>query len=484
MNQYDVVVIGAGVTGSAIARELSRYDWNVCVLEKGEDVCVGTSKANSGIVHSGVDAHYGSLKAKMNVAGNQMMPQLAKDLDFSFKQNGSFIICTEENNRHELEELLANGEKNGVPGLQILSGDEVRAMEPNLSGEVVAAIYAPTGGIVCPFGLTIALAENAADNGAEFRFLTEVTSVEKNQEGFLLQTNQGDIQARYVVNAAGIYSDEIHNMLCEEKREIIMRRGEYCLFDRSEGNRTEATIFQLPTKLGKGVLVTPTVHGNLLIGPNAEEILDKEGVMTTAAGLDDILNRAALSLKDGRAQLPNRKIITSFAGLRAHTKKDDFTLEESEVQGFFDALGIESPGLTSAPAIGIYMADLVYARAKEDGVAPEKKDNFIETRKGVVNPEHLSLEERNKLIAEKPEYGTIICRCEMISEGEILDAIHRTLGAKSLDGVKRRTRAGMGRCQAGFCSPKTLEILARELQLDPREITKSGPGAELLVDKM
>lgn len=492
-----MVVIGAGVTGCAIARELARFDWRVCVLERNEDVCTGTSKANSGIVHSGIDAQNGTMKARMNMEGSRMMPALSEELDFPFRQNGSMIVCFEETGLDQLLKLLKNGLKNGVEDLDFLTGKEARALEPNLSEEVVAAIYAPTGGIVCPFGLTIALAENAAENGVEFRFLSpveEITPLEE-EAGYRIDicpaagtAGTRSLTARYVVNAAGVYADVLHNMVSGQKRTIIPRRGEYCLFDRSEGGMVDMTIFQMPTKYGKGVLVTPTVHGNLLIGPNAFDSAGKETIDTTAEGLSEIMEKAGKSLTggEGSAAIPVRKVITSFAGLRAHTEENDFTLEEvTDAPGFFDALGIESPGLTAAPAIGRYMAELVTARAAKDRAAagePElaERSDFKGTRTGIRNPENLTIEERNKLIADNPAYGNIICRCEHISEGEILDSIHRPLGAKSLDGVKRRTRAGMGRCQSGFCSPKVLEILARELGVSPEEITKSEPGSEIL----
>lgn len=473
MNQYDVVVIGAGVTGSAIARELSRYDWNVCVLEKGEDVCVGTSKANSGIVHSGVDAHYGSLKAKMNVAGNQMMPQLAKDLDFPFKQNGSLVVCTDPETRPGLEALYERGVKNGVEGLRIIERDELVQMEPNISDTAVAALYAPTAGIVCPFNLNIALAENANVNGVEFKFNTQVTGFEKIEGGWKVKTSNGDIETKVVVNAAGVYADELHNMVSDNKMTIVPRRGDYCLLDKTAGKHVSKTIFALPTKYGKGILVAPTVHGNLLVGPTAIDIEDKEATATTRAGLDEAITKCANTVKN----VPLRQVITSFAGLRAHELSHEFHIGElAEAPGFVDCAGIESPGLTSCPAIGAMVADIV------KGILNlEENPDFVGTRKGVLNPEDLSLEERNALIKENPAYGNIICRCEMVTEGEILDAIHRPLGAKSLDGVKRRTRAGMGRCQAGFCSPRTMEILSRELNMDMREITKSGGESKIAV---
>lgn len=470
---YDVIIIGAGVSGAASARELSRYQVKACVLEKEEDVCCGTSKANSAIVHAGYDAANGSLMAKLNVQGNKMMAQLAKELDFEFIQNGSLVVCTEEENRPGLEALLERGIKNGVEGLRIIERDELAEMEPNISDEAVAALYAPTGGIVCPFNLNIALAENACTNGVEFKFNTQVEKIEKIEGGFRLTTNQGDYEAKCVVNAAGVYADQIHNMVSERKISIVPRRGDYCLLDKTAGQHVKRTIFALPGKFGKGILVSPTVHGNLIVGPTAIDIEDKEGTNTTRAGLDEVTTKCAKTVKN----VPLRQVITSFAGLRAHEAGHEFIIEElPEAPGFVDCAGIESPGLTSSPAIGCMVADIV------KGILDLKENpDFVGTRKGVLRPDTLTMEERNALIKEQPAYGNIICRCEMVTEGEILDAIHRPLGAKSLDGVKRRTRAGMGRCQAGFCSPRTMEILSRELSMDMREITKSGGESKIVV---
>lgn len=469
---YDAVIIGGGVTGCAVARELSRYELKVCVLEKEEDVCSGTSKANSAIAHAGHDATPGSLKAKFNVQGSQMMEALSKDLDFEYVQNGSLVLCFAEEDMPALEELLEKGKKNGVQGLEIISGDRAREMEPNLTDTVVAALYAPTGGIVCPFGLTIALAENAADNGVEFKFLTEVKDIKKSEEGYRVETSRGDIAAKYVINAAGVYADRFHNMVSEKKLHITARKGDYCLLDKEAGGHVSHTIFQLPGKLGKGVLVTPTVHGNLLTGPTAVDIEDKEGNATTAEELAFVMEKSAVGVKN----VPFRQVITSFSGLRAHEDSDDFIIGEAEdAPGFFDAAGIESPGLTSAPAIGVYLAGQV---AKKAGAA-EKKE-WTRERKGFVRPEKMSTEERAELIRQRPEYGTIICRCEGVSEGEIIDSIRRTLGAVSLDGVKRRVRQGMGRCQAGFCTPRTMEILSRELGITMEEVCKNAPGSNML----
>lgn len=469
---YDAVIIGGGVTGCAVARELSRYELKVCVLEKEEDVCSGTSKANSAIAHAGHDATPGSLKAKFNVQGSQMMEALSKDLDFEYVQNGSLVLCFAEEDMPALEELLEKGKKNGVQGLEIISGDRAREMEPNLTDTVVAALYAPTGGIVCPFGLTIALAENAADNGVEFKFLTEVKDIKKSEEGYCVETSRGDIAAKYVINAAGVYADRFHNMVSEKKLHITARKGDYCLLDKEAGGHVSHTIFQLPGKLGKGVLVTPTVHGNLLTGPTAVDIEDKEGNATTAEELAFVMEKSAVGVKN----VPFRQVITSFSGLRAHEDSDDFIIGEAEdAPGFFDAAGIESPGLTSAPAIGVYLAGQVAEKAG----AAEKKE-WTRERKGFVRPEKMSTEERAELIRQRPEYGTIICRCEGVSEGEIIDSIRRTLGAVSLDGVKRRVRQGMGRCQAGFCTPRTMEILSRELGITMEEVCKNAPGSNML----
>lgn len=466
MFDYDVMIIGGGVAGAASARELSRYKVKACVIEKEEDVCCGTSKANSAIVHAGYDAATGSLMAKLNVRGNQMMEELSKELDFPFKKNGSLVVCLHEEDMPNLQALYDRGVANGVKELRILNREEVLEMEPNISENVYAALYAPTAGIVCPFNLNIALAENANMNGVDFKFNTEVIDIKKLDEGYELLTNKGSFRTKYVVNAAGVYADKIHNMVSAKKIHITARRGDYCLLDKSAGNHVSKTIFALPGKYGKGVLVAPTVHGNLIVGPTAIDVEDKEGTNTTRDGMDELIAKAGMNVKN----LPMRQVITSFAGLRAHEDHHEFIIEEVEdAKGFIDCAGIESPGLTSCPAIGEMVADIL-----RDKMGLEKKDDFIATRKGILDPDTLSKEERAELIKKNPAYGNIICRCEMVTEGEILDAIHRPLGAKSLDGVKRRTRAGMGRCQAGFCSPRTMEILARECNMSMFDITKSG----------
>ena len=470
---YDVIIIGAGVTGCAVARYLSRYQGSALVLERAEDVCCGTSKANSAIIHAGFDAAHGSLMAKMNVQGNRMLPELAKELDFPFRRNSSLVVCMSEEDMPRLRALYENGVKNGVEGLEIVDAQRLHELEPNVSKNAVAALWAPIGGIVCPFNMTIALAENANANGVDFRFNTKVTGFTRGEEGWTVHTEQGDFQTRYVVNAAGVYADVLHNMVSARKLHITPRRGDYCLLDRQVGGFVSHTVFQLPGKLGKGVLVSPTVHGNIIVGPTAIDIEDRDGTNTTAAGLEELIAKAGISVDN----LPIRQTITSFAGLRAHEDHHEFVIGEAEdAPGFVDCAGIESPGLTSAPAIGLTVAELL-----REKLGLRKKEDFIATRKGLLDPKSLTKEAYQALIRENPAYGQIICRCEQVTEGEIIDAIRRPLGARSLDGVKRRTRAGMGRCQAGFCSPRVLEILARELGVSQAEITKCGGASRLIV---
>lgn len=467
----DIVIIGAGIAGCSIARELSRRKADILVVEREEDVCCGTTKANSAIVHAGFDAAHGSLMAKLNVQGNRMIPQLSRDLNFRFVQNGSLVVMMSEEDRPALNKLYANGLANGVEGLRIVEREELRRMEPNISDEAVAALYAPTGGIVCPFGMTYAMAENAAANGVRFRFNTLVTGVERVEDHWLLRTSTGDIETRVVVNAAGVYADTLHNMVCDEPMTIVPRRGDYFLLDRSTGGFVTRTIFQLPGKYGKGVLVSPTVYGNTIVGPTAVDQEDKDCTATTREGLEDIRIKAGVAVKN----LPLGQTITSFAGLRAHETRHDFLIGEVK-PGFVNCAAIESPGLTSGPAIGVMVAGIV-----ENILSLEPNEGFVGTRKGILDPRSLSAGERAALIRENPAYGTVICRCETVTEGEIMDAIHRTPGARSIDGVKRRTRAGMGRCQGGFCTPRVMEILAREMGVGMDQVTKAGPGSEIVL---
>lgn len=470
---YDVTIIGAGVIGCAASRELAKYKLKICVLEKETDVANGTTKANSGIVHAGEDPEPGSLKAQLNVRGNSMFDKLSKELDFPFKRNGSLVLCFSKGDIKALEAYKARGEKNGVPNMKILTKEEALQLEPNLSNNVEAALYLPSGGIVCPYEMTIALAENAYDNGVEFKFETEVRDIKKENEVFNIITNTGEIKTKLVINAAGVFADEINNLVSSEKINIIPRKGQYCLFDKTAGVEIKRTLFQLPTKMGKGVLVTPTVDGNLLVGPNATDEKDKNSLKTSREALEFVLAKGRESIKE----IPMRQLITSFSGLRAHLEIGDFVIEEAkDAENFINAVGIESPGLTSAPAIAEMLENIVMAKLK-----PEKRKDFNPIRRGIPRFREMSNEERKEIIKKDHKYGKIICRCEMVTEGEIVNAIKRPIGAVTLDGVKRRTRAGMGRCQAGFCTPRILEILSRELKLSPTKITKFGGKSNILL---
>ena len=473
----DVIIIGGGVVGCSVARELSRFDADILLLERGNDVSVGTSKANSGIVHGGYDAKPGTLKAKFNVAGNAMFDALARELDFPFKRNGSMVLCFDKADIGKLLELKEQGVKNGVQGLYVLEGYEaVKAMEPYVSENVVAALVVPNGGIVSPYEMTIAYAENAAANGVEFRFGSEVTAIDRIDGGLQVTCADGfTAQAKYVVNAAGVYADVINNMISPDKMHITARKGDYELLDKTCGYMASHTLFQMPTKMGKGVLVTPTCHGNILVGPTATDVTDKDDVATTPEELASAFDRALLTMPS----LNRRNIITQFGGLRAHLDTDDFVIGESAaVKGLYNVAGIESPGLSSAPAIAVHVAEEIAQK-----LSLGKNANFVAERKGIPHFATLSDEERQKLVAENPLYGRIVCRCETVTEGEIVEAIRRKPGAVDMDGVKRRTRQGMGRCQAGFCTPRVMEILSRELGVPMTEVTKRGGNSQFVIGR-
>jgi glycerol-3-phosphate dehydrogenase len=471
---YDVTIIGAGIIGNFIARELSKYDLKVLLLDKENDVANGTTKANSAIVHAGYDAEPNSLKARFNVEGNKMMEQICKELDVPFKRIGSLVVAFNDEEMETVKGIHEKGLKNGVPNIRIVLKDELLEMEPNINPEAVGALYAPTGGIVGPWELAIALAENAVENGVELRLNTEVQNIEKQDNGYIIYTNDGEIDSKYVVNSAGVYADRIHNMVAEPTFTLTPRRGQYYLLDKSAGTLVNRVIFQSPSKISKGVVVLPTVHGNLLVGPDAEDIDDRDNKYTSDDRLDFVKDRA----KKTSDKIPFNMVITSFAGLRASPSTGDFIVEEVEgAKGFIDVAGIESPGLSASPAIGDFVANLL----KEiDGNFIENED-FNPIRREMIHFMELSQEEKSRLIKEDPRYGRIICRCENITEGEIVDAIHRKVGGTSVDGIKRRTRAGMGRCQGGFCQPRVIEILARELGKGLTEIVKDGPNSNIAI---
>ena len=474
--KYDVAVIGAGVVGSLITRELSKYNIRIALLERCNDCAMGATKANSAIVHAGFDAKPGTLKAKLNVRGVELMKKFCKELNVPLKNNGALVVAFSEEEMPHLEELLKRGEENGVPELRIVKRDELKKLEPNIGDTAVGALVAPTSSIVCPYELTIAGVENAVTNGAEFIRNCEVTGIKSENEGFVLSTTAGEITAKYVINAAGVHSGKIAKLIGDNSVEIIVRHGDYYLLDKSQGTLASHTIFQCPTKMGKGVLVSPTVDGNLIVGPSASDIDDGNDVATTAEGLDKIYNAATKSVP----AVSLRNAITSFSGNRAHPTTDDFIIGSSDVnKNFINVAGIESPGLSSAPAI----AEMVEGIMTELTGGMEKKENFDPIRPEPVRFRHMSTEERAKLIEKNKAYGRIVCRCETITEGEILDAIHAPAGARDVDGVKRRTRAGMGRCQGGFCGSKVVEILARELGVPMNEITKFGGESKIMYDR-
>lgn len=473
--KYDVAVVGAGVVGALISRELSKYDIRVALLEKCNDVAMGTTKANSAIVHGGFDAANGTLKAKLNVRGTELMPKLCADMAVPYRNNGSLVLAFSEEEMEHVRTLYERGVKNGVPKLSVLDKAQVKALEPHVSDEVAGALLSETAGIVCPYELTIAATEVAVTNGVEFIRNCAVEAIKVTADGFLLATTQGEISAKYVVNAAGIHTDDIARMIGDDSISLVARKGEYYLLDKSFGFMADHTIFQCPNKMGKGVLVTPTVDGNLLIGPSALDVEDKEDVDTTPQGLEFIVEKAKKSVPT----LNIRGAITSFAGMRAHPVTDDFIIGFSAKNDcFMNVAGIESPGLSAAPAI----AEMVAGLLKEKADWQEKKDCVL-TRKAPVRFRHMTKSEREALIAKNKAYGRIICRCETITEGEILDAIHAPAGARDVDGVKRRTRAGMGRCQGGFCGSKVVEILSRELNMPMNEITKFGGNSKILFEK-
>ncbi len=472
---YDIGIIGAGVVGASIFRELMKYDLKVVVIDKENDVAMGTTKANSAIVHAGYDPKVGTLMAKYNVKGNEMFESLCKELSVPFKRNGSLIIGFDEDDMEIIKALYDNGNAIGVKGLEILNGEQVIAKEPNVSKEVIGALYAPTGAIVGPYEYTIALVENAVTNGGELKLGREVVAIEKG-ENFKITTAEGEvIESKYVINAAGVYADKIHNLICEETFKINPIKGEYFVMDNSQDNVVSHTIFQCPSKKGKGILVTPTVHGNILVGPNSESLDDKDNVATTAENLD-FIRVTSMRTTD---KINFRESIRNFAGLRANPDCGDFIVEEAkDVKGFIDVAGIKSPGLSSAPAIAVDVVEIL----KASGLEASKRENFIAER-AQINFMELSAEEKNELIKKDKKYGRIICRCESITEGEIVDSIRRSFGRISLDGVKRRCRPGGGRCQGGFCGPRVQEIISRELNIPMEDIVQEKDGSYILIGK-
>ena len=470
--ETDVIVIGAGVVGCSVARSLSRYNLNVAVLEAGSDVAEGASKANSAIVHAGFDAKPGTNKAKFNVLGNRMFEDVCRELKVPFRRNGSLVLAFGEEEEKALRDLVAKAEANGVP-VELIGRDELRRREPNVSPEATAALWAPTGGICCPYELTFRSAENAAANGVAFVFDAKVEKIDRESDSWRLGCADGRVfAAKAVVNCAGIHSDELNNMVSATKYAIQARRGEYLMLDRDEDGSFSATMFQVPSKMGKGILVSPTVDGTVIVGPTAEDIPDKEDKATTFDGLEKVKAGARRTYPG----LPLNKVITEFSGLRAHeTTVGDFILGEApDAPRFFNAVGVESPGLTSAPAIGEWLADQVVgslgASRKNPTIISSDVSYWPKTRE--MSPTDLA-----DLVSRDPSFGRVVCRCEGVTEGEIRAAIRARVGARTLDGIKRRTRSGMGRCQGGFCTPRVIEILGSELGLPPEAFLLSRKTA-------
>ena len=472
---YDIIIIGGGVTGCSIARTLSKYDLNICLLEKEADIASGTTKANSGVVHAGYSADRKYIKRNLCIRGNKLYTQAQKELNFPFRRIGSFVVALEDTQIEELEEQRKKGLQDGVPDLElILDKEKIKKMEPNLTDETVGVLHAPSAGIVSPYELTYALAENAATNGVKFFRNQEVIKIRHQEYVFTVKTREGEFQSNNLINAAGLYASRISKMLGLDYFDIMPRRGEYILFDRNMLHLNKI-LFPSPTKVSKGILVCPTVHGNTFVGPNAQNIVDLDDLSTTTAGLKEILEGGMKLVPN----LPVRSSIRNFAGLRAVPDTMDFIIDNTDVYGFINVAGILSPGLTSCFAI----AERVEEFLELLGVQMRVKEDYNPIRPKPERFTNFSQEELDKKIKKDPLWARIVCRCETIPEREIIDAIHAPVGATTVDGVKFRCRAGMGRCQGGFCRPRVMQILSRELNIPMEEITKRGEDTNIVVGK-
>ncbi len=467
---FDVVIIGGGVIGAATAFKLSKYNLKIGLLEKENDIALGATRANSAIIHAGYDPEPGTWMARLNVLGCAQAPELCKKLSVSYKQIGSMVLAFSLQEAETVKILYERGRKNGVPGLVILDGLEARKREPYISEKVVCALWAPSAGIINPWEYALAFAETAARNGVAFFFENKVETIKRTENVWEIFTQQQKVTTKFIINAAGVHSDEIHNMVAKPSFQMIPSKGQYYLMDKAEGHKAGCVLFQCPTQRGKGVLVAPTVHGNLIVGPDAESCPDRDRVNTTAEGLAFVKATAAKSVPD----INYRNTIRNFAGIRANSDSEDFIIRAA-APGFIDLAGIKSPGLSAAPAIADEAIKLLW----QEGLLLEEKSNYISERKRIVFRE-LSDCEKQRIIQENPLYGRIICRCETITEGEIVQALHSPLPAHTVDGVKRRCNAGMGRCQGGFCGPKVLEIISREQKISPLAVLKDKNGSNIL----
>ncbi len=472
---YDIAIIGAGVSGASIARELSRYDLKTIVLEKENDISCGTTKANSAIIHAGYDPEENTLMAKLNADSNLMFDRMCEELSVPFKRIGSLVVAYDDKQMNHIEKLYQRGLNNGIPRMKILSRAELREREPNINPDAKGALLAETAGIIDPMLLTISLMENAVMNGCHFKLNFTVESITKEDNTFLIRGGKESVSAKYLINAAGVFADKIHNMVTEADFEIMPRRGQYFVLDKCEGYTVNSVVFPCPDEFGKGILITPTVHGNILLGPSSDDLQDPEDLITTS----ELLDKAREGVKKLVPSITTRNSIRTFAGMRAQPDTGDFIIREApEMKGFFDVAGIKSPGLSAAPAAAEYVVSLMKKSGLE--LTERKKFNPFVARKLFIE---LPEEEQKKLLDANPLYGRIICRCENITEGDILDAIHRPVGARTLDGVKRRCRPGMGRCQGGFCGPRVQEILARELECPWEEIMLEKKNSYILTGR-
>lgn len=475
---YDIAIIGGGVIGCSIARELSKYKLKTVVLEKGTEVCQGTTKANSAIVHGGYDAKEETLKAKLNVKGNKMYTNLCQELNVEFKRIGSLVMAFDEENMETLDILYKRGLANGVEGLRLITDkNEIKILEPNITDKVIGVLLCESAGVVCPFDLNYALMENAITNGVELKTEHDVINIKKKENCFNIDTTKGVIKSNYVINAAGVYADEINKMIGGDEYYIIPRKGEYRVLDKSESKKINHVLFQCPSNKGKGVLITPTAHNNVLLGPTAVEVDDKEDISVSDYSLEFISNSAQKIIP----KIDALKTITSFAGLRATPNTREFMIFASnKCKGFINVGGIESPGLTAAPAIAEYVIHIL----KNEGLEFIENESFNPYRKKAKPFRNMTKEEREEAIKADEKYNKIICRCEQVTEAEIVDAIHRPAGAKTVDGIKRRIRPGMGRCQGGFCGPRVVEILARELNISIEDVIKDKKNSKMILGKM
>ncbi len=476
---YDVVIVGGGVIGAVLARQLSRYQLKICVLERCNDVAMGASKANSGIVHGGYDPEPGTLKAKLNAEGVEKLYRMASELNVPYRKNGSFVCAFGTKEEEDmLHALLERGKQNGIEGLSLLSGEQARAKEPQLSPQVSLVLDVPNAGIISPYEMTVAAMGNAMDNGAELRVNFAVSEIKEENGGFAVCSQEGErVHGRYVVNCAGGFADRIAALVGEHSFTLIPRAGEYLLLDEKEGKRVSKTIFQVPTKEGKGILVTPTVDGNLLTGPTAHVVGSADDTQTGSEGLATVRRLAAKSVP----HVDFREVITSFAGVRASVKGGDFIIRPAEkVKNMLHLAAIDSPGLSCCVSI----ADMAVECLRSMGLVTEERADFNPVRADMHAFRAMDDEQKDAFIKKNPDFGKIVCRCEGVSEGEIRAAIRQNPPARDIDGVKRRTRSGFGRCHGGFCMPYVMRLIAEERGVPMESVTKKGPGSEQVFGKL